>query len=205
MAVQECTREQHVELTDTMLMEQSLAGNETAFEMLVQRYHTPLLSFIGRHVRDYEQARDVAQHVWLQLYLSMPKLYAYMPLFRTHIKDPLRAWLFKVAWNRCIQEGRKKRTTLFSELESVGELSVLELLQDTQPLPEEIAELNDVRQALRRAIDTLAPKYRSIVLLRYSRELSFLEIGQLLNMPENTAKTYFHRALPKLLTALKAS
>ena len=200
--LQEYTPQLTTQLTDTDLMEQTLAGNEAAFEVLVNRYYMPLINFIGRHVRDYEQARDIAQHVWLQLYLFMPKLYACMPLFHQRIKEPLRAWLFKVAWNRCVQEGRKKRMILFSELEAIGELSVIELIQDTHPLPEEEAEMDDTRAMLRRAIDTLPPKYRSIVFLRYSKELSFFEIGQILDMPENTAKTYFHRALPKLLSAL---
>ncbi len=44
------------------------------------------------------------------------------------------------------------------------------------------------------AIEALPPKYRSVELLRYTRELSFLEIGQTLHMPEATAKTYFQRA-----------
>lgn len=191
------------ELSDLLLMERTLAGDERAFERLVQRYYAPLMHFIERHVRDNEQAHDIAQHVWLQLYLFMPKLYDCMPLFMRNIKEPLRAWLFRVAWNRCIQEARRKKCTLFSELEAVGEVSLLDMLPDPQPLPEEIVERHDARQALYRAIYRLPPKYRSIVLLRCSQQMSFLEIGQRLNMPENTAKTYFHRALPLLMTDLQ--
>lgn len=193
----------HEELSDLLLMERTLAGDEQAFERLVQRYYTPLMHFIERHVRDSEQAYDIAQHVWLQLYLFMPKLYDCMPLFTKNIKEPLRAWLFRVAWNRCIQEARRKKCMLFSELETVGEVSLLDMLPDPQPLPEEIVERHDARQALYQAIYRLPPKYRSIVLLRCSQQMSFLEIGRRLNMPENTAKTYFHRALPLLMTDLQ--
>ena len=189
--------------SDLLLMERTLAGDEQAFESLVERYYTPLMHFIERHVRDSEQARDIAQHVWIQLYLFMPKLYDCMPLFAKNIKEPLRAWLFRVAWNRCIQEARRKKCTLFSELETAGELSPLDLLQDPEPLPEEIVEKSDDRKMLYTAIRRLPPKYRSIVLLRCSQQMSFLEIGQRLNMPENTAKTYFHRALPLLMSELQ--
>jgi RNA polymerase sigma-70 factor (ECF subfamily) len=50
----------------------------------------------------------------------------------------------------------------------------------------------------------LPPKFRSVVLLRYTSQLSFSEIGKVLNMPEATAKTYFQRARP-LLRASMAS
>src|SRR5207249_11639668 len=70
------------------------------------------------------------------------------------------------------------------------------------PLPEELAEQSDLQYRLQGAIQTLPIKFRSVVLLRYAGQLSFSEIGQTLNMPEATAKTYFQRAKPLLRTAL---
>jgi RNA polymerase sigma-70 factor, ECF subfamily len=52
------------------------------------------------------------------------------------------------------------------------------------------------------AIKSLPPKFRSVVFLRYSRQLTFPEIGRTLGMPEATAKTYFSRAKPLLQAAL---
>ena len=63
-------------------------------------------------------------------------------------------------------------------------------------------ERHDLQRALRAAIDSLPPKFRSVVLLRYAGQLSFSEIGKTLSMPEATAKTYFQRARPLLRTAL---
>jgi RNA polymerase sigma factor (sigma-70 family) len=65
-------------------------------------------------------------------------------------------------------------------------------------------ENQDLQQLLQHSIQALPPKFRSVVLLRYVSQLSFAEIGKMLDMPEATAKTYFHRAkvlLRKLLTA----
>ncbi len=189
--------------SDALLMERALAGDEQAFERIVSHYDTLLLNFAVRHVGDYERARDIVQHVWLQLYLFLPKLSADMPMFRSHLKDPLKSWLFKVTLNRCIQELRKKRMALFSELETMGEtFSIVELIQDPGPLPEEVAERRVIVDEVRQAILRLPSRYRAIVMLRTLKELSFLEIGQVLHIPENTAKTYFHRALPKLLHEL---
>jgi len=184
------------EISDGMLAQQILAGDQQAFETLVQRYSTPLFNFICRFLGDYDLACDVSQQVFLQLYLSLPTL-------RTG--DPLKAWLFQVARNRCLDELRRKHAIHFSELESSSdeeELSPLAAVPDTSPLPEELAERHDLQECLQRAIEGLPPKFRSVVLLRYAGQLSFSEIGQVLAMPEATAKTYFERAKPLLRTAL---
>jgi len=198
MQMREYTQIQVSERSDNLLAQQSIAGDQRAFEILVQRYSTPLFNFICRFLGDYDQACDILQQVFLQLYISLPNL-------RTG--DPLKAWLFQVARNRCLDELRRKHAIHFSELELVNdddELSPLATMPDTDPLPEELAERRDLQQCLQKAIQTLPPKFRSVVLLRYAGQLSFSEIGQALNMPEATAKTYFQRAKPLLRAALTA-
>jgi RNA polymerase sigma factor (sigma-70 family) len=196
MQLRERTKRYVPEIPDSVLARQILAGDQKAFETLVQRYSTPLFNFICRFLGDYDQACDISQQVFLQLYLSLPTL-------RTG--DPLKAWLFQVARNRCLDELRRKHAIHFSELESASdedELSPLASMPDTSPLPEELAEHHDLQECLQRAIEALPPKFRSVVLLRYAGQLSFSEIGQVLAMPEATAKTYFQRAKPLLRTAL---
>ena len=196
MQLRERTKRYKPEISDGVLAQQTLAGDQQAFEALVKRYSTPLFNFISRFLGDYDQACDISQQVFLQLYLSLSTL-------RTG--DPLKAWLFQVARNRCLDELRRKHAIHFSELESVSdedELSPLAAMPDTSPLPEELAERHDLQERLQKAIEALPPKFRSVVLLRYAGQLSFSEIGQVLNMPEATAKTYFQRAKPLLRTAL---
>jgi len=196
MQLRERTKRHVSEIPDSVLARQILAGDQKSFETLVQRYSTPLFNFICRFLGDYDQACDISQQVFLQLYLSLPTL-------RTG--DPLKAWLFQVARNRCLDELRRKHAIHFSELESASDeddLSPLASMPDTSPLPEELAEHHDLQECLQRAIEALPPKFRSVVLLRYAGQLSFSEIGQVLAMPEATAKTYFQRAKPLLRTAL---
>jgi RNA polymerase sigma factor (sigma-70 family) len=196
MQIQETTKMQTIDTSDGVLAQQTLAGDPYAFEDLVKRYSTPLFNFIYRFLGDYDQACDILQHVFIQLHGSLNTL-------RTD--KPLKAWLFQVARNRCLDELRRKRVIHFSELESVNddeELSPLAAIPDNGPLPEELAEQSDLQYRLQGAIQTLPIKFRSVVLLRYAGQLSFSEIGQTLNMPEATAKTYFQRAKPLLRTAL---
>jgi RNA polymerase sigma factor (sigma-70 family) len=187
---------------DGVLVERALAGNQRAFEILVSRYHRPLVSYIRGIIKDSEQVYDVLQHVFLKLYVSLPMLL-------TNVS--LKAWLFQVARNRCVDELRRRRRQAeipFSTFEwkyREEELSPLESIPDPEPLPEEVAERIDLQSSLQRALFSLPPKLRSIVYLHSFRRLSFSEIGRMLNMPEPTVKTYFYRSLLRLRTTLASS
>ena len=184
--------------TDAILAKQVLGGDQEAFECLVQRYNVPLFKFIYRFLGDYDLACDVLQQVFLRLYTSLSKL---------DTGEPFRPWLFHVARNCCVDElRRKQRSALhFSQLEeSEGELDDLSAIPDPGPLPEEVVERHDLQAQLQEAILALSPKFRSVVILRYSSQMSFPEIGKVLDMPEATAKTYFHRAKGLLRKTLVA-
>src|SRR5713101_7699678 len=197
MEMRERTRTPRPGMTDSVLAQHYLAGDQQAFEVLVNRYSGPLFTFIRRFLGgEYDAACDILQQVMVQLYISLPKL---------HTGEPLKAWLFQVARNRCLDELRRKHAIHFSELEkSVDDDEQLALadMPDISPLPEEVAERHDLQQILLKAIQELPPKFRAVVLLRYASQLSYAEIGQVLNMPEATAKTYFQRVKPLLRNAL---
>src|SRR5256885_12827277 len=178
---------------DGVLVGQALAGDQRAFELLVSRYHRPLVSYIRGFLKDDEQANDVLQHVFLQLYLSLP----------VRLRNvSLRAWLFQVARNRCLDELRKRHRRAeipFSTLEwkyREEELSPIEAIPDPEPLPEEVAERMDLQCSLQQAMFSLSPQCRSIVRLHCFRQLSFSEIARTLTIPENTGKTYYYPSLP---------
>ena len=177
-------------LSDACLAQEALAGHQEAFEVMVRRYSTSLFNFICRFLGDYDQACDVLQQVFMRFYTTLPRL---------STGEPFKPWLFQVARNCCVDELRRRRryAIQFSQLEtenSDGELSFLNEIPDTSPSPEEMAERHDLEQVLHQAIQSLPPKFKAVVLLRYSSQLSFSEIGLTLHMPEATAKTYFHRA-----------
>jgi RNA polymerase sigma-70 factor, ECF subfamily len=175
---------------------QGLPGNERAFEGLYKRYRSALFKFILNMLRDYDLASDILQQVFLQLYISLPTL---------KTGKPFKSWLFQVARNRCLDQLRRKRVVRFSEFDTYNEDDESEMftfVQDPHPLPEEIAECHDMRDRLLSAIKSLPPRFRSVVFLRYTRQLTFPEIGKALGMPEATAKTYFSRAKPLLRASL---
>jgi RNA polymerase sigma factor (sigma-70 family) len=189
---------QNPEASDNILVHQALTGDQEAFEALVSRYKKALFGLIYHYVGEYHEAYDVLQQVWLQLYLSLATLRP-----NKHIKP----WLFTVARNRSLDVLRRKRLPSFSEVETgheEGEAASWDAIPDTSPAPEELAERLDLQQAIQRAIQALPRKYRLVVLLYYTDQLTFSEIGKALNMPDSTVKTRFYRAKPLLRAALTA-
>jgi RNA polymerase sigma-70 factor (ECF subfamily) len=187
---------------DGILVEQALAGDQSAFDILVSRYHRLLMSYIFGFLKDSEQVYDVLQHVFLKLYVSLP-------ILLTNVS--LKGWLLQVARNRCLDELRKRcrRAEIpFSDLEwkyREEELSPIEAITDPEPLPEEVIERIELHRLLQEAMFSLPPKLRSIVHLHCFRQLSYSEIGSMLEMPESTVKTYFYRSLPLLRRELTSS
>ncbi len=189
---------QSSDLADDDLVQQAKIGDPGAFETLFERYSTLLFPLVSRMVRDEHIAHDVLQHVFLQLYRSLPIL---VP------GGTLKAWLIKVARHRSIDELRRRRYPLFSEIEPFpngGEYSFLTKLLDPDRQPEEQVELHELRQRILDAIKKLPLRYRPIVQLRYDTSMSFHEIGQVLSIPETTAKTYFYRAKKQLRILLES-
>ena len=195
---QQSTRQRN-EPPDGVLVGQALAGDERAFEVLVNRYRHSVLDYIRRILKDEELANDVLQEAMLQLYLSLPTL-------RRDV--PLQPWLFQVARHRCLDELRKRRirpALRFSELSEDDEEALTETIQDPHPLPEEIVAQIDLRAMLQQALEKLPRGWESIVDLRFFEDLRFAEIAQALNLPLSTVKTYCYRSLPRLRSILANS
>ncbi len=196
MQTQPTSNKRPSELTDDVLVQQAQMGDQGAFEILVGRYRALLLLLICRIVRDEHLAHDVLQHVFIQMYRSLPTL---VP------QGTLRPWLSQVARHRSLDELRRRRPILFCEIEPYPDgrdYLCLTTLPDPDRQPEEQIELRELRGLLLAAIETLPSRYRAVVLLRYDTQLSYREIGRALRIPEPTAKTYFYRARKQMRTLL---
>jgi RNA polymerase sigma-70 factor, ECF subfamily len=189
-----------VSISDGLLVLQTLEGNNDAFDVLVCRYSNQLLKYIEGILKlsgQSDACHDVLQMVLLKFYQALPML-------ATNIS--LKPWLYRVARNYCIDEIRKhkRRPSISLSLfeQELAQQFSLDLLTDTTPLPEDLAEQHDMEQHVQAAIRALPSKFRAIVALRYTQQLNFREIAQHLNMSPATVKTYFHRALPLLRASL---
>lgn len=166
-----------------------------AFEALVRRHQGALYNFCLRMLGQTEDAADVAQETFVQLYSNLGRL---------DEREPLAPWLFRVARNRCIDVIRRRRTVPLGLPDYSGESMPQYEPADDEPLPDELAERADLQQLLSRAIAALPPVYSEVVALRYAGDRSFAEIAEILDCDEGAARVRFHRAKALLRRQLHA-
>ena len=174
-------------------MAQALAGSEAAFEQIVRRHERPVLTLLARLTGDAALAEDLAQETFVKAFRSL------------HTFDTARrlsSWLLRVAHNTGIDALRRQKLPL---------VPIETAAADHQPLDPAAPALPDPleRQALSHAIETamlrLRPEHRVAVTLRYEEGLSFAEIGEVMRMPEATARSHVHRARKELAQTLSAA
>src|SRR5258708_17268348 len=166
-----------------------------AFEALVSRHQAPLFNFCFRMLGQAEDAADVAQETFVQLYSHLGRL---------DEREPLAPWLFRVARNRCIDVIRRRRTVPLGNPDESGDGPPLLDPIDDEPLPDELAERADLQRLLTKAISELPPAYAEVVALRYAGDRSFAEIAAILDCDEGAARVRFHRAKALLRRHLRA-
>lgn len=175
-----------------------LRGDKAAFELLVKEESARLFRVIVRIVRDEDEAASVMQETFLQAYERIHT-------FRGDSK--LTTWLYAIGINLSRAALRKsRRTTALEE----GDLDRLQpsfsrgmyrhTSQDWDPA--KIAETNEVRQLVRRAIDRLPEDYRVVVTLRDIQELPTAEVAQMLGISEGAVRVRLHRARQALKSLL---
>jgi RNA polymerase sigma-70 factor, ECF subfamily len=186
--------------TDVQLMLDVKAGDEASFELLLQRYRTPLVNFLFRMVRNREQAEDLAQEVFLRVYRAREE---YVPSAK------FTTWLFRIATNLALNS---MRDTRYQKLEVSIDAPVILDAEDGDERPLDLAEkhpnieqhlVEDVRvKMIRHAINKLPEKQRAAVLLHKYQELDYSEIAKILSCSESALKSLLFRAYEALRVEL---
>ena len=174
-------------LTDDQLVERVKGGEIQAFEALVQRYQKGIYYFVLRMLKNPSDAEDAVQKIFLSAYKSIGG-------FRCD--SAFKTWLYRIGINQCHNFFRQNKNREFASIEDIP---VMDLRADQE---EDLAEKERIT-ALRKAVERLPYKQKMVVTLRIDQELSFEEIGRVLEMRANSAKVNFHHALEKLKEWMK--
>jgi RNA polymerase sigma-70 factor, ECF subfamily len=186
--------------SDVQLMLDVKAGDEQSFELLLQRYRTPLVNFLYRMVRAREEAEDLAQEVFLRVYRAR-KDYVPSAKFTT--------WLFRIATNLALNSVRDNRyqrmevsldapVTIDTE---DGDEKVLDIAEKHPNIEQYLVEESRKRM-IRHAIDKLPEKQRAAVLLHKYQELDYGDIARILECSESALKSLLFRAYETLRVEL---
>ena len=172
-------------------IEAARQGDRNAFGRLVEAYQGPVFNLAYRMLSDAQEAEDAAQEAFLR---AFRKLDSY---------DPTRkfsTWLLSIASHHCIDRLRRRRLfwlSLEDEKFPPGALA------SHQPGPEQQTVRGEQQAQIQALLDTLAPDYRSAVILHYWNDLSYEEIAETTGSTVSAVKSRLFRARRTLAQQLQ--
>jgi len=155
---------------------------------VVERYQQRLFALIYGIVRDRHEVEDVAQGVFLKVFTRIDRFDGQSRFY---------TWLYRIAANAAKDHVKKRSRRPAVALE---EDAVLPAGEDG---PEAGASRSELREAVRRAIRDLPPRYREILTLRELEGLSYNEVATVLRISVGTVESRLHRARAKLKSRLE--
>ncbi len=176
-------------MTDEELLRQTAAGDVGAFSLLVRRSQGRVLGLCSRLLSHPQNAEDVAQDVFLQLYKSA----------RTFRGDcGVSTWLYRIAVNRCRNFNRDNR-----KYRPWGESArALEIGIESEPAaaapegddPGSAWPVNETRELVRRAIASLPEGQKAMLVLHKFEGRSYQEIAEIMDVSLASVASRLHRA-----------
>lgn len=182
---------------DYKLVLSAKGGDQKAYAELMERYRDSIYFLLLKMINNRDDADDLTIEAFGKAFKN---LHQYTPNFA------FSTWLFKIASNNCIDFIRKKKKRLISidkryENDEGGELTIS--LRSQMLDPEEKIVKKQKISLLRDVVQSLKPRYRTLVELRYFKEFSYEEIAQHLDIPLGTVKAQLFRAREFLYNILK--
>lgn len=177
-------------MTDHELATLYEKGNDSAFDVLLERHQSYIYSYILFLVKDTDAANDFFQDTFQRAIIAI----------RSHkyqTSGKFSAWLTRIAHNLIIDKSRESETTctIRENLVSPKSLNSMRLSEATRE--DEIID-RQKRESIRHMLDYLPAPQREVILLRFYDDLSFKEIAQQTGVSINTALGRMRYALINL-------
>lgn len=167
--------------SDAALVQRVREGDASAFEALMRAHNRRLFRIVRAVVMDDAEAEDVCQEAWLLAYTRLSSL-----------EEPsvFGGWLGRIGF-RCAlaRKGHARNLDALDQADAIP--SALEA-------PESRLERARIAAVLERAIDSLIPSYRAVVLLRDVEQASTTETAEILGLSEDNVRVRLHRARARL-------
>jgi RNA polymerase sigma-70 factor (ECF subfamily) len=172
----------------TRLVRLTLGGDSTAFEQIILRYETRVMTLAARLLGARDDAQDVAQEVFLR---------AFKYLHRLDLRKPVEPWLMRITVNVCRDAARRRQRgrDTFIEIDRPETI-------DHSADPYTGLVRKQERKILRQALDGLPEKERLAIVLRDVEGLSTAEVASILQSSETTVRSQVSRGRLRLKAAI---
>ncbi len=184
--------------TDAEVMLLVKAGDQSAFDFLVQKYRRPLVSFMYRMARNTAAAEDLAQEVFLRVYRSR-QTYEASAKFTT--------WLYRIATNLAVnhaRDTRHERPEVTVSLDEPDEETGTTLdVPDSKSTAEEFLVRRERMLAIRAKVEALPERQKLAVIMHKYQQMDYKQIADVLKLSESATKSLLFRAYETLREQLK--
>ena len=174
---------------EAKLIKRVCAGEREAFYELVRPYERMIYATAISAVKNPADAEEVCQEAVLKAFSNLSS-------FRAESK--FSTWLVQITYNEARMKLRKARPHLYESIDDQHQNEEGDFwpkdYADWRPIPSELLEQNEIRQAVQDAINSLSPSYREVLVLRDVQHLSIKETSTVLGISEPNVKTRLHRA-----------
>jgi RNA polymerase sigma-70 factor (ECF subfamily) len=172
-------------ISDESLACQSLNGDISAFEELVNRYKKPVFSIVYRMIGQYQEAEDISQEVFINVY---EKLYQF------DSSKKFAPWIYRIATNASISALRKKKKVVMLDFDETYGKAYEDYYTANSTDPQLMFEREELRHFINEAINQLPDSYRAVIILRYQIDLNNQEIADVLGVSKENIEVKVHRA-----------
>jgi RNA polymerase sigma-70 factor (ECF subfamily) len=174
--------------TDEELVASSLAGDPSAFDLLVLRWDRKIQGAIYRLMGSEEEARDLCQEAFLKAYRGLGG-------FKGEAR--FSSWLYQIALNLCRDRMRRRRGRVMVSLDALDAEAQGAVLRD-EASTHDLVEARDLQHRVRAAVMALPDDQREVIVLKEYEGLTFQEIAEVLDLPVSTVKTRLYRGLERM-------
>ena len=178
-------------LTDIELIEQTLAGNQSAYADLVKRHQRFVFTLALRFTKTREDAEEVAQDCFIKAYRSLQSFGG---------NSKFTTWLYSIVYTTAMTFLRKKRLDT-SSIDDEG--NFIQVENQNAAFENNLAENKSRSYYLNQAIEQLLPDDSMIITLFYKGEQSLEEIAVVLGIEPNNVKVKLFRARQRLKEKLE--
>ncbi len=185
-------------LDDAEIMLRVKAGDDAAFDYLVEKYRRPMVSFMYRMSRNSAVAEELAQEVFLRVYRSRQN-YSADAKFTT--------WLYRIATNLAVNHARDtkhERPEVQVSLDEPDDDTGLKIdVADGSMNAEQAIMRRERLQAIRNHVQALPERQRTAVLMHKYQGMDYRQIAEVLKLSESATKSLLFRAYETLREKLK--
>ena len=174
------------------LIERCLAGDQQAWETIVQQNRRRVFNVAYKFVGKHDEAEDLTQDIFLKLFKSLDTF---------DRRANFQTWLISVSRNLCIdhyRRVRKERETMAREVDAADLMPV-----SKERSPHGHVEQVDLRRLIKEALAALPPALAEAVTMRDLQEYSYQEIADKLQLPEGTVKSRINRGRLELARQIR--